>query len=332
MLSADVRFEGFTTTDWTRVVSLFQPRREDDRPRDPNRPRGGVVAVHARGKLVKLFHTEVGRLRLEDAAQISPLRAESLARQNHASWAIAIDMGTLERIMDAFGARSRRGDDVTLQILSFLQIAQEELLLGSIDLWPLRLRGVPIPSAGMVRGTIDAVCPVGRTMLVGLFEQGELWTSVALRRGYGGFNLILGPDEVRAEMGLLAGDWRRDYRHLVRAVEERAGPLSLGCFTEASTMRALVVDPTPGAWARASAVRDVILSPLPAALAIPLGVDAGRAAFHALRAVADRVDPTGVVPLSLKMLREIMAGSQDVSSVLGFHPLELLRRLLSREN
>jgi len=60
-----------------------------------------------------------------------------------------------------------------------------------------------------------------------------------------------------------------------------------------STIRKLEVDPTPGAWARAAAVRDLILSPLPAPLAIPLGVDAGRAAFHALRAVAERVDPIG---------------------------------------
>jgi len=190
---------------------------------------------------------------------------------------------------------------------------------------------VPIPSPLMVNKSLDTVCPVGKTLVIGLFEGGELWTCAAMRRGVAGFNLILGPDEVRSDMGLLAGDWRRDYRHLARAIEDRAGPLSLGCFSEVATIRALEVDPSPGAWARAAAVRDVILSPLPPALAIPLGVDAGRAAISALRSVAERMDPIGVVGPSLQALREIRRGERDVKSVLGFHPLEMLRRLLSRD-
>src|SRR5262249_49726324 len=87
--------------------------------------------------------------------------------------------------------------------------------------------------------------------------------------------------------------WRRDYRHLARAIEHRAGPLSFGCYAEVATIRALEVDPSPGAWARAAALRDIILSPLPAPLAIPLGLDAGRAAFQALRAVAGRLPGDG---------------------------------------
>src|SRR5262249_32518042 len=83
--------------------------------------------------------------------------------------------------------------------------------------------------------------------VLGLFEQGELWTSIALRRGPAGFNLVLGPDEVRSDMGLLAGDWRRDYRHLSRAIEDRGGPLALGCYAEVATLRKLEVHPTPRA-------------------------------------------------------------------------------------
>lgn len=332
MLSADVRLEGFTATDWTRVLSLFRPRRAAGEARDPDRPRGGVVAVHAGGRLLKLVHTAVGRLRLDEAQRDWPLPAEVLARRNHASWGASIEAGTLDAIMDRFAARARRGDDIAAQLISFSQIARDELHAGRIDLWPRRLRGLPIPSTGMVRASLDTVCPVGRTLVVGLFEEGELWSSIALRRGMGGFDLILGPDEVRSDMGLLAGDWRRDYRHLARAVEDRAGPLALGCFAEVATIRKLEVDPNPGAWARAAAVRDVILSPLPAPLAIPLGIDAGYAAFNALRAVAERVDPLGVVGPSLQALKDLTTGDRDVRSVLGFHPLEVLRRLLSRES
>lgn len=330
MLAPDVRLEGFTAADWTRVLSLFQPRRAAGEARDPARPRGGVVAVHAGGRLRKLVHTEVGRLRLDDAQRDWPMSAELLAERHHASWAIVLEAGTLESIMESFGARARRGDDLTTQALELLSLAHEEHLAGRIEAWPRRLRGVPVPTAGMVRSTLDSVCPIGKTVVVGLFEEGELWTSIALRRGARGFNLILGPDEVREDMGLLAGDWRRDYRHLGRAIEHRAGPLSLGCFAEANTLRSLEVDPTPGAWARAVAVRDVILSPVPPALGIPLGIDAGRAALAAVRAVAERVDPAGVVAPAMRSLLD-WTRREDVTALLGFHPLELLRRLLSRE-
>jgi len=329
VLAAEARFEGFTATDWSRVLSLFRPRRATGLQRDPDRARGGVIAVHGDGRLRKLLHTQVGRLRLEDAARDWPLDAEELARRHHASWAATIEIGALESVMDRFAERARRGDDLTAQSILVLSLAREELIAGRIGLWPRRLRGVPIPSPGVVRGTLDTVCPVGKVVLVGLFEEGELWTSVALRRADDGFDLVLGPDEVRADMGLLAGDWRRDYRHLARAVEERAGPLALGCYAEARTVQQLEVDPSPGAWARAVAVRDVILIPLPAPLAIPLGIDAGRAALGALRSVAERIDPVGVVGPSFGFLRELARDRQE--RMLGFKPLELLRKLLSRE-
>jgi hypothetical protein len=332
VLSADVRFEGFTATDWTRVLSLFRPRRLASEERNPTRPRGGVVAVHAGGRLLKLVHTEVGRLRLDDAQRAFPCPAEALARSHHASWSAVIEAGTLDAIMDRFAERARRGDDITAQSVMLLQIAREEALAGRVEIWPGRLRGVPIPSPAMIRGSLDTVCPVGRSMVVGLFEEGELWTSIALRRGPGGFNLVLGPDEVRKDMGLLAGDWRRDYRHLSRAIEDRSGPLAFGCYAEAATIRKLEVDPNPGAWARSAALRDLILSPLPAPLAIPLGVDAGRAAWSALRTLAERIDPVGVVGPAMQALRDVTVGDRDVKDVIGFHPLELLRRVLSRES
>jgi hypothetical protein len=183
----------------------------------------------------------------------------------------------------------------------------------------------------VVHSTIDSVCPPGKTIVVGLFEAGELWTSIALRRGPLGFDLLLGPDEVRVDMGLLAGDWRRDYRHLFHTIEHRSGPIALGCYAEVATLRKLVVDPTPGSWARAVAVRDVILYPVPAAVGIPLGIDAGRAAFSALRSVAERLDPFGVAVPAMRALLEATGGEPIITRVIGFNPLELLRRLIARE-
>ena len=340
MLAPDVRFEGFTTTDWIRVLSLFRPRPKASEARDPDRPRGGIIAIHDRGKLKKLVHTLVGRLRLDEAQRDWPLSAREIAHRHHASWACVLSWGVLEDIMDRFAARVRRGDDLTTQTLSLFTVAREEALAGRIDLWPGRMRGVPIPPAPMVNSTLDSVCRPGKTMVFGLFEGDELWTCVAMRRestrlvgrAGAGFDRLIGPDELRADMGLLAGDWRRDWRHLAHAVEHRCGPLSLGCFAEVATIRALLVDPTPGAWARAVATRDVILSPIPPAIGIPLGIDAGRAALIALKAFTERVDPLGVVVPTVRAAFDSMVPPEGEDGERpALHPLEVLRKLLSRE-
>ncbi len=333
------------------MLALFSPRKPTGGERDPDRPRGGVIAIHGDGRLRKLVHTSAGRMRLDDVLPDWPIGPEEIAKRHGASWGAVVEMGSLENIMDRFGAKVRRGDDFTAQLLLLVSLARDELLAGRIQYWPSRLAGMPVPTPGVINGTLDAVCPGGTSILLGLFEGGELWTSIALRRSTTGtFDWILGPDEVRREMGLLAGDFRRDYRHLSRTLERKIGKLSLGCFAEASTFKRLEVDPSPGAWAKAVAIRDVILSPVPPALAIPLGIDAGRAAVSAIRTVVDRSGALGLLGPATSSLRrflpdELIDGLRDralgadrdgqprsdLASVFGFEPLELLRRLLSRD-
>jgi hypothetical protein len=332
VLAPDVRFEGFTVEDWQRVLELFRPARPEGKPRDPGRAQGLVVAVHAGGRLAKLLHSRVGRLRLDDLTPDWPVSAEELARRHHASWAVVIEDGALSDAMETLGARLTRDNDFTTQWLVLFDALREQLERGRIEVWPRRLGGLPVPTKPMVDRTLDMVCPPGKTMLVGLFDHDELWTCVALKRGKEGFDLVLGPDEIRPRLGLLSGDFRRDHRHLARIVAEEAGPLSLGCFAEHRTFRELEVDPRPGAWALAVAVRDVVLSPVPVGMALPLGVDAGRAALSALRHVAARIDPGGVLSPVFQTVRQVALGERRMEDVLGFNPLELLRRLLSREH
>jgi hypothetical protein len=161
--------------------------------------------------------------------------------------------------------------------------------------------------------------------VLGLFDSGELWTSIALRRGPQGFDLFLGPDELREDLGLLTGDFRRDYPRLSRAIEKRCGPLAFGCYAEAETIRALEVDPNPGAWARAFALRKLVLSPLPAALAVPLAIDAGRALLGVMERAARSLDRLGV--FGFRDQRQPPEGPMR-----NFQPLEVLRRLLTRES
>jgi hypothetical protein len=283
VLTADVRFEGWTPEDWIRFLRLWQPRVRVER--EPAQPHGGLVVVHENGKVLKLLDTRKGRLdpslasAPEDPAQPRalalpldhPASLAAVARAHGAAWVLAMRLGALDEVMERLGARLKRDDDLTTQVLVLLGILRDMLSEGSLAAWPRRLRGFPMPTANVIERTIGTVCAEGRAIVLGLFEEGGLWTCFVARRRGPAFDVVAGPDELRGKLGLLSGDWRRDYRHLAAAVEDRYAPLGLGCFTELETFRALQTNPNPGAWSRAVAVRDVIVAPMPTAVARALG-------------------------------------------------------------
>src|ERR1019366_3214808 len=344
LLTHDVRFEGWTTDDWLRFLRLWQPRSTPDR--EPTRPRGGVIVVHEDGEILKLLHTRTGRL---DPASGAPAPTEAKARAralragdpaalvppgpaHPASWALGMRLGALDEVMERLGARVRRGDDILAQSLLLVSIARHMIAEGAIAAWPQRLRGVPIPTPHIVRRTLDALCSDGRTIALGLFDADGLWTAFVARRRGPAFDVIAGPDELRPALGLLSGDWRRDYRHFAGAVEDRYGPLGFGCFAELGTFRALQTDGRAGAWSRAVAVRDVVIAPMPAAVGVALGFDGARYAFEGLRVLTARIAPLAALGPMLEAARAHIAKrtGKDVGALLGFDPLAALRALLQR--
>ncbi len=343
MLTPDVRFEGWTTEAWIRFLRLWQPRAIADR--EPTSPQGGVIVVHDDGEVLKLLHTRQGRLDPASAlppdqgkAQALALRIgrpsalAQLARLHGASWAIGMRLGALDEVMERFGARARRGDDLTTQSLMLVGIAREMLDQGAITAWPQRLRGVPLPTPAVVRRTLDALCPDGRAIALGLFDSGDLWTAFVARRRGAAFDVFAGPDELRPALGLLSGDWRRDYRHLAHAVEDRYGPLGFGCFAELETFRGLQTDGRPGAWSRAVAVRDVLIAPMPAGVGLALGFDGARFALQGLMSLTGRIVPAALTTPLVEAARSRIAKltGKDVGALLGFDPLAVLRGLLER--
>jgi hypothetical protein len=345
VLTADVRFEGWTTEDWMRFVRLWQPHVPATDP-EITRPRGGVIVVHEEGQVLKLLHTRHGRLDpstatappdvLESRALAlrtgQPSALGQLAGAHRASWALGMRLGALDEVMERFGARARRGDDLTAQSLQLVGIVREMIGEGAIATWPQRLRGLPVPTPHVVRRTLDALCPDGRAIALGLFDAQGLWTSFVARRNQGAFDVIAGPEDLRPALGLLSGDWRRDYRHLARAVEDRYAPLAFGCFAEVTRFRALQTDPRPGAWTRAVAVRDIVLAPMPVAVGVGLGVDGARYALQGLRVLTERIAPLAAIGPLIDGARARFAKvtGKDVGALLGFDPLAALRALLER--
>jgi len=338
MLAPDVRLEGFTAEDWMRLTQLFKPAP----PKTASL--GGLFVVHQGGEVRKMLHTSRGRLEREgewrhwpdlgDAERTKRLAAVAAAHQ--ASWVVAAEVGALEEVMERFGARARRDDDLTAQALSLVGIVREMMNERRIEGWPRRLRNIPVPTQTMIRRATDAVCKEGHAIAVGVFKDGALWTSLVMRRAPRGFDLIAGPDDLRRAMGLLSGQWRRDVRHLVEAVEDRYAPLALGCFGEVDVLSALQLDGRPGAWSRAVAVRDVVLSPMPLAIGVALGFDGARYAWSTVRSItpsARASSPLAFFEPAVQALRKRVgdATDKDIASVLGFSPLEVLRALRRRE-
>jgi len=339
-----VRFEGWTTEDWLRFLRLWQPRAAPEK--EPTRPRGGVVVVHEDGEVLKLLHTRLGRL---DPAAGAPPPSQAgaralaltaghpsalgpLAGAHHASWALGMRLGALDEVMERLGARIRRGDDLTAQSLLLVSIVRDMIHEGAIASWPQRLRGIPVPTPQVVRRTLDALCADGRAIALGLFDADGLWTAFVARRRGPAFDVVAGPDELRPALGLLSGDWRRDYRHLARTVEDRYAPLGFGCFAELATFRGLQTDGRAGAWSRAVAVRDVVIAPMPAAVGLALGFDGARYALQGLKLLTGRIPPFAVVGPMLDAARSRVAKrtGKDVGALLGFDPLAALRALLQR--
>ncbi|MFO0665127.1 MAG: hypothetical protein U0174_14330 [Polyangiaceae bacterium] len=334
MLTPDVRFEAWTTQSWSRFVDLWKPRAEPER--EATRVRGGVIAIESAGaegrpaRLLKLLHTKHGRLEID---RPWPAALSELVPECGGSWGLRARREALDDIMEEFGARTRRHHDLVAQSLTIVNIVREKMIAGTIEFWPQRLQGIPVPTEAMVYRSIDSICADGKCILLGLFDHGDLWTALCARRRGMAFDVVAGPEDLRLGMGLLSGDWRRDVRHLVKTAEEMYGPLSMGCFAEVSRFRELQVDPQPGAWGRAVLVRDIVLSPTPAAVGLALGYDGARFALEGLRAFSERSEALKKMEPLLRGVRQRVGtalGDKDVATALGFNPLEVLRALLRR--
>jgi hypothetical protein len=330
VLTQDVSFEGFTATDWQRLADVFRAPNfgDGDAARQEREgPRGGVVAVTTGNRLRKLLHTKRGRLQVLSSEW--PMKLPELAGRYEASWAVELSAGALEELVERFSERLRPQQQYLEQALELARALRELEAEGLISMWPRRFADIPVPGSRVIGTALDLFCGDGRAVALGVFRHGELYTGLVARRRGLGFDRIVGPDELRSEMGLLSGDFRRDYRHFAAAAERNVGSLSVGVFGELLTFQALAKDPAPGAFALAVAARDLLISPVSPGLAVPLGLDVGRAAFAGLRGLAVRFGAGAALAPLLGRAEEFV--SRDLSALLGFDPWAALVGLFERD-
>jgi len=325
VFTPNVRFTGFTSTEWRRLGDLFRGARGRDTAQQ-----GGVVALGDGRRLLKLVHTRRGRL--DPLAQAWPSSLSALAEQHQADWALEVHDGALRDMAERFAEGLRPEHDYLKQTLDLLDIVRSYAGIGRFKAWPPRIIHWPVPSYSTVLRAMDAFCPQGKSIALGVFHQGELYTALAARREGAGFDALLGPEVLRPRMGLLSGEWSRDYRHVLTAVEQELGPVYQGFFAEFSTLGRLLDSDEPGTFARAVALRDLIIAPAGPLVAVPLAVDTARATLRAAQRLVSRARLDSTRPWA-KISDRVQAANMsgwEVADILGFDPLALLKKLVER--
>ncbi len=324
MFSADVQVLDFTAQDWLRLPHLF--RGPDSAPRAHTG--GGILALREGERVVKVVSTLRGRLPLPWAGHAT---AEALAREHDGSFAALFTSSALEQLNDRFARHLARGQSFHQHVEAFVAALRELEQSGELELWPTPVSDWPIPTERALASALDLVCPDGKSVVIGAFDDGDLYTALCLRRRGAAFDMLMGPDRLRRDMGLLSGDFLRDYRYLGAAAEARIGPVAVGCYAELATFRYLASTSQPGAWATAVAARDVVLTPVTPGLAVPLGLDASRAALTFAKGLAQRfgvldsLRESGAGVLGPALGRAYAYVQPDVQHYLGFDPWRVLR-------
>ena len=193
-----------------------------------------------------------------------------------------------QKLSDSVSASIDSDSDYLTQCHHVLKAIQKLGDDGDMRMWPNPIANLPIPKADALRGTLDSFLPEGHAAVLALFDQGQLYTAIAILRGGDALERVVGAETIAGWVGPLGGDWTRDHRVVCDAVSINLGPVHVGLFAEAHTCRQLLRDPRPGAWAAATATREVIVHPMPLSAALTLGIDGFAGVFRsAARALSD---------------------------------------------
>lgn len=337
MIRPDLRFEGFDARSWTNLVGLFSPevidRARTDGP-DSDDPETGksettprrrgtlTIVVHEKGHVLKALHSRRGRVR--DLSYEGPEDLPRLCEEYGVHRTIVLREGALEELSERIAVRVSPGEDYLTQCIELMRVFRELEEAGLIRIHPRPFAQVPVPSAATVRRAFDVLLPDDSAALLVLWDQGQPYTSIAIRRRDGAIDRVVGPDLIGRYAGPLGGDFRRDHRVLGQAVSRAVAPLHVGIYTELATARALLRNPDPGAWAKAVAVRDVILHPTPRYVAVALTADAVRAAARVSTRILGGLDLLSPLSPLGHLVRSRVGEIASVTRTLGFNPLELL--------
>jgi hypothetical protein len=310
VISEDFAFFGFDDTSWDRLVSLFLGESGEDRPRGVL-----VVVVDAERTPLASFHTATGSL--DPATLPDSPDLEALCDATGVGACIVMRERAMADLEDYLAQPIDPDQDFATRVMRFAHVLRE---LGNgnwLRIWPNPLPDLLLAAAPAAKPAIDFLLPDGHNVVLGVFEDGQLWTGAVLRRNGGTFDVFAGPGAMSEWAGPLGGAWHRDHRVLTRAIERELGPLHIGLFMERSTAQSLLGGRQAGEWAMAFATRDLMVYPLPSYAAAGLGIDVVSGAAQVALQALDGMDSEEILTIAKGFWRGLTDG-KGIEGLRGF--------------
>lgn len=319
MISEDFAFFGFDEGSWERLVSLVVG--EDHR-------QGVLVLVVNRAAVpVAAFHTARGSI--DPAGLPGPADLEALCEAADARACIVMRERAMGDVRAYLAAPLDPSQDFATRVLRFVHVMRE---LGNghwVRVWPNPFPDILLAAAPAAKSATDLFLPDGHSVVLGIFDDGDLWTGAVVRRNAGSVDALVGPGAVSRWAGPLGGAWERDHRVLTRAIEQELGPVHLGLFMRRETAERLFTGRQAGDWALCFAARELIVHPLPASAAAGLGVDVVRGATQLAVQVFEGLDPEELGAIAQGFWRGFTDG-KGLEGLLGFSPADALSSVLTK--
>jgi hypothetical protein len=322
-----IHFEGFDAKSWHKIVTLFAPGLASRPPNERalrERTPGGLLVIVYRGEQVRAaIHSHRGRCALDEWRGVDSI--PKLAEQFDARFAIAIEDGAVELMLDRWGARVDPDEPAREAWLLLIDAVREVVDEKKLYFWPdLVPGGVPRPTRAVIDAAAELILPAGKAAFALLFrDDATLDAAIVVARPVGAPFTVYGAEKIVASVGALTGDPRRD-TPLVRAwIERELGPVHFGAHTRSSTLESLLRSEQAGAWSRAFNEGQLKIDPTPPWVVAALGADVARSALAlargALGSLMDRVAPALESATRVASARATLSGllGLDVGSVLG---------------
>ena len=309
MISEDFAFFGFDDTSWDRLVSLFLGGNGDERPRGVL-----VLVVDAERMPVACFHTATGSVDPATLPDVPTL--EALCDVTEAGACIVMRERAMADLADYLAEPIDPGQDFATRVMRFAHVLRE---LGNgnwLRIWPNPVPDLLLAAAPAAKPAMDFLLPDGHSVVLGVFEDGQLWTGAVLRRNGGTFDVLAGPAAMSEWAGPLGGAWHRDHRVLTRGIERELGPLHIGFFMERTTAQTLLTGRQAGEWAIAFATRELLVHPLPGYAAAGLGIDVLSGAAQVALAALDGMDSEELITIAQGFWRGLTDG-KGIEGLLG---------------
>jgi hypothetical protein len=322
MISPHIRFDHLDPATWKNTQRLLIPPSASGARRGGARtpPAAPLVLFVDGARAVKVLRPGAAppNPRLEDYPWSGAWSLGRLRRSTGAPWAVAIEEGALERVLDHCDAHLRHDEDGVAQSLHLWRALQAEVGKG-LHVDPDSLARVPVPPYAALQKTIDTLLPDGRSAALMVFDGPAVWASVIAAKERGDVVRVT----THAALGVPRPDFRRGaHRELLQAMEARvarphvAAFMTLGAWREVASSR-------PGALAQKVATGEAVIDPAPAWLLALTGMGAVAGVAQGASQLLGRF-----VPASVKnTARAVIAQGPSPFAALGFDPISVFIEL-----